>query len=126
MCGETMSLWNSDVGDPKRAPIQTYITGHKEVCVRGEYAGTSLNSSAESLRLTALPRTETSLNSDPKSCSTQATRKSTSIDGWISVEAETSLFWRYRSQTATKIQKTQCGSQLYEDGGGRLPALANV
>ena len=108
MCGENMSSRNSDVGVP--TSIQTYTTGHKEVCVREECAETSWSSSVEGLRLTALLRTETILNSDPEYCSIQAVRGSATIEGLVSAAAETSLCWMYRSQATMAIQRTQCRS----------------
>ena len=105
-CGEKMSSRNSDVGVPTL--IQTSTIGHKEVCVREECAETSLNSSVEGLRLTALLRTETILNSDPEYCSIQAVRGSVTIEGLVSAAAETSLCCMYRSQATMAIQKTQC------------------
>ena len=106
MCGETMSPWNSDVGVPTL--IQTSTIGHKEVCVREECAETSLNSSVEGFRLTALLRTATILNSGPEYCSIQAMRGSATIEGLVSAAAETSVCWTYHSQATITILKTQC------------------
>ena len=108
MCGENMSSRNSDayVGVPTL--IQTSTTGHKEVCVREECAETSLNSSVEGFRLTALLRTATILNSGPEYCSIQAMRRSATIEALVSAAAETSPWLAIPLTGYNNDPKTQC------------------
>ena len=101
MCEESISPRISYVSASKWASTQT-ITGHREVCVREEFAETSVFF-VESPRLTAL-ETIRFLTQNPTE------------EKWrlVSIEAETSLFWTYCLQvTITDRNNTVLNSALW-------------